>query len=664
MSPDPIDRLNAALKGRYHLESEIGRGGMATVYLTEDLKHRRKVALKVLDSELSALIGRERFLAEIQTTAGLQHPAILPLHDSGAVDGLLYYVMPYLQGASLRDRIDRKGAVPLAEVARISREVAEGLTYAHSMGVLHRDVKPDNILLSEGHAVLADFGIARAPRQEGDVGLTGTGGVGGTVKYMSPEQVRGSVLGPKSDQYSLACVVYEMLCGEAPFTGGTAWAVIARQLEGTVDSVAERRLGVSAATDAAFARAFAPEPADRFSDPIEFVDTVLGTITLPTTNPHQRPAADPPRRAARPRRVPWVPLAGAAVVAAGLAIWSQLTPAVTLDPDRVILFPLIDQRQSPSDIDGEQAAIMIGASLEHAAPLRWIDGWDWLEPSVRGNMEDWSIRLGTEIARERGAQHIIDGRILERGDSVGLVLRLHDATAGDLVQTSIEMGLPDDLPRLGRRAVVALLPNLIDPGGPVLIDALQGFAPEVVADWLRGEQQYRESRFEEALESFRSAVDRDSTMGLAAIRGALAARWMFENEQAASLLDLALANEASLSDRHRLLALGIRSYIRGEAGEAERILLEATSRNPEWSDAWMALGEVYYHLVPAVSASIARAENAFNQVLEHDPGFSQPLVHLAELAYRQGDLARGDSLREAFEIDEGGGVFATQLDLM
>ena len=215
-------KLTTVLADRYRIERELGAGGMATVYLAEDLKHDRKVAIKVLRPELAMALGAERFLREIATTANLRHPHILPLYDSGEAGGFLYYVMPLVEGESLRDRLDRQKQLPIDEALSISREVADALGYAHQRGIIHRDIKPENILLEGGHAVVADFGIARAISRAGADKLTATGISVGSPLYMSPEQAAGDAnLDGRSDLYALGCVLYEMLGGQAPFTGPT-----------------------------------------------------------------------------------------------------------------------------------------------------------------------------------------------------------------------------------------------------------------------------------------------------------------------------------------------------------------------------------------------------------------------------------------------------------
>ncbi len=274
-----LPRLQAALADRYVIERELGRGGTATVYLAHDLKHDRAVALKVLRPELAAALGPARFLREIQIAARLTHPHILPLHDSDEAGGFLFYVMPYVEGESLRDRLTRERQLPLEDVLQISREVADALSYAHSHDVVHRDIKPENILFEAGHAVVSDFGIARAITAAGGEKLTETGFTVGTPGYMSPEQAAGGAeLDRRSDVYSLGCVLYEMLVGEPPFTGPSAQAILARQSLEPVPRLRTVRDTVPESLEQVVRKALAKLPADRFATVGQFAEA-LGRIS-------------------------------------------------------------------------------------------------------------------------------------------------------------------------------------------------------------------------------------------------------------------------------------------------------------------------------------------------------------------------------------------------
>ena len=268
---DAVARLNAALEGRYAIERELGEGGMATVFLADDLKHNRKVALKVLKPELAAVVGAERFLAEIETTANLTHPHILPLHDSGEADSFLFYVMPYLEGETLRERIKREKQLPVDEAVGIAAAVANALDYAHRHKVIHRDIKPANILIHDGQPVVSDFGIALAVGAGGGDRLTETGLSLGTPYYMSPEQATGDQpVGSSTDTYALGSVLYEMLVGEPPYPGTTTQAVLGKIIAGKPVSAREHRSSVPANVDAAVRRAIEKLPADRFGSVQEF----------------------------------------------------------------------------------------------------------------------------------------------------------------------------------------------------------------------------------------------------------------------------------------------------------------------------------------------------------------------------------------------------------
>jgi serine/threonine-protein kinase len=278
---DTLARLSASLADRYRLERELGQGGMATVYLAQDLKHHRQVAIKVLRPELAAVIGAERFLAEITTTANLQHPHILPLHDSGTVNGTVFYVMPFVEGESLRDRLQREKQLSIAEAVRIATEVASALDYAHRHGVIHRDIKPENILLHDGQALVADFGIAlAAARTDGGTRMTETGMSLGTPHYMSPEQAMGERdLDARTDVYALGCVAYEMLVGEPPFSGPTAQAIVAKVMTATPEPISTVRKTVPPAVEDAVHTALQKLPADRFATAKEFAEALGGMTT-------------------------------------------------------------------------------------------------------------------------------------------------------------------------------------------------------------------------------------------------------------------------------------------------------------------------------------------------------------------------------------------------
>jgi Tol biopolymer transport system component len=309
---DDTERLSASLADRYRIERELGAGGMATVYLARDLKHDREVAIKVLRNELAAVIGADRFLSEIKTTANLQHPHILSLFDSGSVDGTVFYVMPFVDGESLRDRLKREKQLPVDDALRIGREVADALQYAHEHGVIHRDIKPENILLQGGHALVADFGIALAASKVGGNRMTETGMSLGTPQYMSPEQAMGErELDARTDIYALGCVMFEMLAGEPPFTGPSAQAIVAKVVTAPAPSVRSKRDSVPENVDDAIRVALQKVPADRFRSAAEFA-AALGTSTFTGG----RAAATAPPHASPRRAIATVGIAALIAIAA------------------------------------------------------------------------------------------------------------------------------------------------------------------------------------------------------------------------------------------------------------------------------------------------------------------------------------------------------------
>ena len=400
---EAITRLNAALEGRYRIEAELGEGGMATVYLADDIKHERKVALKVLKPELAAVVGAERFLAEIKTTANLTHPHILPLFDSGEADGFVFYVMPHVEGESLREKLDREHQLPVDDAVRIASDVAEALDYAHGRGVIHRDIKPANILIQAGRPVIADFGIALAVSAGGADRLTETGLSVGTPQYMSPEQATGDqTTGPPTDTYALGCVLYEMLVGEPPYTGATAQAILGRIITGGPASATEQRSAVPAHVDGAIRKALEKLPADRFTSARGFADALA--------DEHFRHGEL--AKVAAPSRVgPWKRLTiGMSAVATAFALafgWSFLGPE---PPAPVVRFAFTFEEGQEWTTQRGAIGLPDGSGIVYVGPGEtgagsrqlWIRRWTDLDAQpIRGTEGAWGFAFspdGREIA--------------------------------------------------------------------------------------------------------------------------------------------------------------------------------------------------------------------------------------------------------------------------
>ena len=380
MSTIDVTRLNPALEGRYVIERELGEGGMATVFLAEDLKHHRSVALKVLKPELAAVVGAERFLTEIETTANLQHPHILPLFDSGEADSFLFYVMPYVEGETLGERLARERQLPVDDAVRLATDMAEALDYAHRHGVVHRDIKPGNVLLHEGRPLIADFGIALAVGAAGGTRLTETGLSVGTPYYMSPEQATGDqTLGAASDIYSLACVLYEMLVGEPPYGGATAQAVLGKIISGGPVSPADERRSIPANVDAAIRKALEKLPADRFSAAKDFANA-LGDASF------RHGVSTAAAGVASPWNKVSIGATAAAVVFAALFGWSATQPEAQPELTRLsVALPQGGAGFFDLSADG-RTAVYRGATPDGTAAGIWVRRLDQLESTfVRGS---------------------------------------------------------------------------------------------------------------------------------------------------------------------------------------------------------------------------------------------------------------------------------------
>ena len=383
--PELLGRLQSALADRYRLDREVGAGGMATVYLAEDVRHDRRVALKVLRPELSAVIGAERFLAEIKLTANLQHPHILPLFDSGEADGYLFYVMPFVEGETLRDRLNREKQLPVPDAIRIATEVASALDYAHRHGVVHRDIKPENILLHDGQALVDDFGIALAAIKASGARMTETGMSLGTPHYMSPEQAMGErEITARSDVYAIGAVLYEMLTGDPPFTGSTAQAIVARVVTETPRPLHAQRHTIPPHIEAAVLTALEKLPADRFASAAEFADALKGRSVsgVSTATTVRVPAAAPAAR-----RINGLTIGALAVaaIATAVAAWSWLRPQPAAPVNRYSLLLRPTEALRPSAIAGNVAISPDGNRIAYIGPAEggtrlWLREHDKLRP--------------------------------------------------------------------------------------------------------------------------------------------------------------------------------------------------------------------------------------------------------------------------------------------
>ena len=436
--PAPPETLRAALAGRYEVERELGQGGMATVYLARDLKHRRHVAIKIVRPDIAAALGSERFLREIDTAASLTHPHILPLYDSGEAGGFLYFVMPYVEGESLRDKLDRERQLPLEDALRIAREVADALSYAHGHGVLHRDIKPANILLESGHAVVADFGIARAVSAAGGETLTETGVTVGTPAYMSPEQAAGSTnLDGRSDLYSLGCMLYEMLAGQPPFTGPTAESLVHQHLSAAPRPVTDVRPTVPAWVVAALQRALAKAPADRFTTGARLAEALarreagegMATMAAPTagsstTPPPVTPSVPPGNQATR-RWAIFAAALGLLVLGSGAvylsrSVWRPVAEAAHSRTAIAVLPPQNLSAAGPNAYFAGGLHDELLTQLSKVASLKVIS-----RTSVMGYQE--TTKPLRQIADELGVGSIVEGSVQVVNGRLRVNVQLIDA---------------------------------------------------------------------------------------------------------------------------------------------------------------------------------------------------------------------------------------------
>jgi serine/threonine-protein kinase len=592
---------------------------MGTVLLAQDLRHQRRVALKVLRPDIRVALGAERFERETLLAARLEHPNILPVFDSGETAGFRWFSMPYVEGESLRQRLDREGQLPVPEALRLACEALRALQYAHDHGVVHRDIKPGNLLLvADGTLLLADFGIAR-PMEARRRRLTLPGLAIGTPEYMSPEQGAGDErVDGRSDIYSLACVLYEMLTGEPPYTAPTPEAVIAKHREAPIPDARLLRRTVSRGLNRSLTKALAKAPADRYEAAAAFAEE-LGRL-----------AAEPgPGTILRRGGAAGLWIIAGLVAATGVARWYWSSRGRMLDPHHVVIFSITPAGATDSALAAGITEALLSA-MNSTASITGVDG----------------RRLGTTGSDARrsaraGAGHFLTGTLLA-SDSLRLRFELH-STVGDttVIRTlafpgaasAWEIGL-----QVARRALPLLFAAARLPDLPLL----ERLSPDALAEFFQGEQRYRQSAFTEALKHYSRAVEADSGFALAALHGARAATWTDQpgrTDLARSLVTIALRHAADLPPRFRGEAEGLDAYLQGRADSAVRVLRRVLREGGESPEAWMLLGETYNHFLPTGGQPDSLAEDAFERTRELDSTLTPVLFHLIEFAARRRDTA-------------------------
>jgi len=653
---DTPAQVRLAFANRYPIERALGRGGMATVYLAQDVKHHRPVALKVLHSELAAGLGNDRFLREIRIEANLQHPHILPLHDSGEADGFLYYVMPYVEGESLRQRLARERRLSIAESLRITADAGEALAYAHSRGVIHRDVKPENILLSGGHALVADFGIAKAVEAAGDVRLTETGWGMGTPAYMSPEQIAGGAVDGRSDIYGLGCLLYEMLAGDPPFTGLNARAIFTRHHLDPVAPLGGIRSDVPPYVEDAVHRALAKERQDRFDSVARFLEALQVTHSslpavpaappgpLKLSEPHPPPAV----RSGRPTsRAVLVGLAAAGVLAIGgyLAGFGRARGHEARLATSVAVMPV-------EDLDGDSSEAHIGEGLtdELITDLTRIRA---LRVINRQTMVKY-YRAGKtprEVARELGVDAIVTATMQRLGDTVHLSAQVSRAGEDGSVWAESYDGTRGDLLRVQReiaRAVAVQLRGSLSAGERADLGATRSLDPEVVDLYERGRRFWNKrgkGNLLQAIQLFDQALDRDprfapaySAQADAFVQLGYGSHLAPEDAfpKARSAAEKALGLDSTLAEPHAALAF-VRFYYDWDWAGAEQEFRLAIDRNPSY-----ATGHEWYGLYLAAMGRFDAAVEEERIAVSLEP-LSAPVAGTAAwVLYYAGRLDEAD----------------------
>jgi serine/threonine-protein kinase len=609
--------LHGPLAERYRLDREIGRGGMATVYLAEDLRHNRRVAIKVLNPELVAIAGGERFLQEIQILARLSHPNILPLHDSGSSLGRPCYVMPFIEGESLRQRLDREGALPVEDVLRIADELCSALAYAHSNGVVHRDIKPENILLAAGHAVVSDFGIARAVNTAAGDGLTQTGITLGTPAYMSPEQATGDVVDARSDIYAVGCILYEALTGQVPFPATSQAQAIAKRLTEDPPSARPLRDTVPPLLDQVIQRCMARNPADRFSSATE-----LRRALRPTDSGAHLWGAAP--RAARKKAI--LPVAALVMLVVAVTLFALRPEAEsTLPADRLVVFPFTVGGDESLAYLGEGMVDLLSRNLDGAEGLRTVDAGTVLTALAAHDGPAVNEQVYRTVAGRVGGGAYVSGSVYAVGGQVRMQARWRalEGTADESQVITAEGAASNVFDVIDELATRLLASRGRNASGLVETAAITTRSVEALKAFVSAEHTLRlgPQFVDSAIAGFRRATEVDSTFALAYYRQAVAADWNGRRAIAARASQQALVHAERLGDKDRRLLTAYAAYRAGAADEAERSYRALIRDYPDDLEAQFQLADLMVVYNPLRGRPLDEPRQIFERVLAYDPGF-------------------------------------------
>jgi tetratricopeptide (TPR) repeat protein len=639
--PDSLrEQLQAALGDAFQIERELPAGGMSRLFIATERSLARQVVVKVLPPEFASEVSAARFQREMSVAAHLQHPHVLPILSAGSRGGLLFYVMPYVPGESLRDRLRREGRLGMADAVRILSEIADALAYAHARGIVHRDVKPENILLEADHAVLADFGIARAlasddGRPAGER-LTGTGMSIGTPGYMAPEQLVGETgVDARTDVYALAIVGYEMLVGEAPFSHHPARAALAAHLTERPPPVRTLRPETPGAVADAIDRALCKDPAGRPATGALFRQA-LGAVDQP---------ASPVRRRRTTAVVAGVVIV-AAMLAAGLWAWhAGRRPVDRLSASTVAVLPFAPSGPAGIAYLGAGMVDLLSTTLDGAGDLHSVDPRAVLAavtPAAPGMIDVDGAR---RIARQLGAGLFVLGTVVDVGGKLRLGATLYDGMSSRALARATADGDTSDVFGLVDRVGAQLMAGRARGPSARITQLASVTTPSLPAlkAYLEGETAIRANQFDLAVDALHRAISADTAFGLAYYRLSIAEEWQTHASEAIRAAEQAVRHSDRLSSHDRELLAAVDAERRGDM-RSESMLRSILATYPDDYEAWWQLGEILFHFAPVAGRPIADAEPPFRRVLALDPTSEAALVHLARIAAHEGRRAATDSL--------------------